>query len=218
MLIPVTLTAVILRPKSWQAWAGVAIAGVCFGRAFMFPATGWLGGGLILVKWTLETAALSVCPTLGLVVFILICTGIGTLAVKAADAEASWAGAGARAYVALMASLAMWYPLYYFGAGNLRMRSWSLPALRTAMALVPVMILAALLWRTYRGAVLWIGVMLASVALFAVAVFDSDRLKIGDVAVVPLAAIVAPGWAYWDWRRSRAILLTRGFEVIMPAS
>jgi hypothetical protein len=215
MLIPVTLAVCLLRPRRWEGWLAILFSVASFVRGLPGLGHPW-AGGLTVLKWTLEESFNDLCPALGLVVFILVLLVTATLAVKASDHEATWPIAAARAYIALMASLALWYPLDYFGAGNIRPHALNLPLFRTALALLPVVIFTLLLWRRPPGMFLWLGVIMASVALLGVSVFELEHLKLADVALLSLAAIAGPAWAYRDWRRSRLVTYARGFEVVIP--
>jgi hypothetical protein len=215
MVIPVALASVILRYDRREAWVALLLAGVGFGLRYRGLGVRWYGG-LPSVKWILESATGNIFPSLGLIFFIGVLVVIAALAAKASDDEALWPVAIARGFVALMASLALWYPLDYFVPVSLHLPARILPAARTAMALLPAVIFALLIWRRGRGVVLWIGVIMASVVFAAVAVFEAERISMADIGLITLAMLPGPAWVYFDWQRSRSVIRARGFEVVLP--
>jgi hypothetical protein len=215
MVIPVALAAVILRYERREAWIALLLSIAGFGFSFSALGTRW-DGGLTFLKGVLESATGNVFPSLGLICFIGVLVMIAGLVAKASDDEALWSVAIARAFVALMASLALWYPLDYFVPVSLHLPAGALPAARTGMALLPAVVFAMLIWRRGRGVVLWIGVIMASVVFAAVAVFEAERVGLADIGLITLAMMPGPAWVYFDWQRSRSVIRARGFEVVLP--
>jgi len=66
----------------------------------------------------------------------------------------------------------------------------------------------------WRGVVLWIGIILASVALLVVGALEAERILWTDVGLLSVAMMVGPAWAYFDWRRSRSQLRARDLRIV----
>jgi hypothetical protein len=213
ILAPATLAGAVLNARRWAAWAAVVLALLATGRGLP-----WSGGGLEGLKWRIDVWAAGFCPSLGLIFLVLAVVGIGALAIRAADNEASWEVAAARAYVAAMASLAVFYPLDFFAIGRTLARTPEAVLLRIGLLVGPPVVYGLLLWRLWRGPVLWVGLCLASMVVAGVGSFELDRLSIGDGLVISVAAAAGPIWAYRDWRRKMLAERGRGFEVISAGS
>jgi hypothetical protein len=210
ILVPATLAGAVLNARPWPAWLALVLALLATGRGLP-----WSGGGLEGLKWRIDDWAAGFCPSLGLLVLVLAVVAIGALAIRAADDEASWEAAAARAYVAAMASLAIFYPLDFFAIGRTLSRTPEAGMLRLGLVIGPPAVYAVLLWRQRRGPVLWVGLSLASMVVAGVGSFELDRLTLADGIVISVAAAAGPIWAYRDWRRKMVAERGRGFEVIV---
>ena len=209
ILMPAALAGVVLNARRWPAWLALVLALLATGRGLP-----WSGGGLEGLKWRIDDWAAGFCPSLGLILLVLAVVGIGALAIRAADNEASWEVSAARAYVAAMASLAVFYPLDFFAIGRALSRTPEAALLRLGLLIGPFLVYGLLLWRRLRGPVLWVGLSLASMVVAGVGSFEVDRPTLADGLVISVAAAAGPIWAYRDWRRKMVAERGRGFEVI----
>src|SRR5438105_10839309 len=85
ILVPATLAGAVLNARRWWTWLAVLLAVLATGRGLP-----WSAGGLEGLEWRIDDWAARFCPSLGLVFLVLAVVGIGAVAIRGAEDEASW--------------------------------------------------------------------------------------------------------------------------------
>src|SRR2546421_11824866 len=109
-----------------------------------------------------------------------------------------------------MASLAVFYPLDFFAIGRTALRTPEATLLHLGLLTGPTVVYGVLLWRRWRGPVLWGGLGLASMVVAGVGSFELDRLMIADGLAISAAAAAGAVWADRDGRRKMVAERARG--------
>jgi hypothetical protein len=216
LLLATAIAACLVRRRSRAVWLGAGVTLLMTWQAL--PGMHWVGGVPWLWRALRAIAGLARYDTntAAYVLFWMAVTALSGIWAKVFDPDASWGLSVARAAIAVAVSVLSHYALAW-----LQYVLWPIglnryPRLMLIAEFVPAVVLPLLLWRRWRGIVVWVGVTIAPAMMVGVQMLDSYRPTRLDFAIYALVLAIAPMWVYCDWRRTRATPKSFGFEVIGP--